>query len=119
MDDFFTFGNYIYQKRRESKRSLREMALEIEITSAYLSELEKGKKTNPSREIMQRIIDILCLDDEEIALFYDLHAKANGIVSQDLPDYITGSGIVRIALLKAKKKSATNKDWQGFIDELE
>jgi transcriptional regulator with XRE-family HTH domain len=119
MEDYFTFGSYISQKRREIKYTLRETALQIGITPVYLSEMENGKKTNPSGEIMQKMIAVLCFCEEETALFYDLHAKANGIVSQDLPGYIMESGIIRKALRKAKKKPATDEDWQGFIDDLE
>jgi transcriptional regulator with XRE-family HTH domain len=114
-----SWGIYIAQKRRESKRTLRETAKQIGITAVYLSEMENGKKTNPSGEIMQKMIAVLCLNEEETALFYDLHAKVNGIVSQDLPEYIMGDDNIRKALRKAKKKPATERDWQGFIDELE
>jgi len=118
MESFLTFGNYISQKRREIKQSLRETAMQIEITAVYLSEMENGKKTNPSREIIKKMISVLYLNEAETALFYDLHAKANGIISQDLPEYIMENGLIRMALRKAKKKSATEKDWQGFIDNL-
>jgi predicted transcriptional regulator len=119
MSDDTSWGRYISQKRRKNKRAAWETAKQIGITAAYMSDIETGKKTNPSREIMQKMIEVLCLDEEEIALFYDLHAKANGIVSQDLPEYIMNSGIIRKAIRKAKKKPATDFDWQGFIDKLE
>jgi transcriptional regulator with XRE-family HTH domain len=119
MDTHITFGGYISQKRRKNRRAAWETAKQIGITAAYLSDMETGKKTNPSREIMQKMIEVLCLDEEETALFYDLHAKANGIVSQDLPEYIMENDIARKAIRKAKKKPATDYDWQGFIDKLE
>jgi len=119
MPNFETFGNFINRKRLEQKVSLRYISLKIGISPVYLSEMENGKKTNPSSEIMRKMISVLCLDEEGTALFFDLHAKANGIISQDLPEYIMGSGIVRKALRKAKKKPATEKNWQDFIDKLD
>jgi transcriptional regulator with XRE-family HTH domain len=118
MNKFMTFGNFISQKRREIKQTLRETALQIGITAVYLSEIENNKKTNPNIKIIQKMIIVLRLDEAETALFFDLHAKANGIISQDLPEYIMESGIVRKALRKAKKKPATEKNWQDFIDDL-
>lgn len=118
MEKYLTFGSNISQKRRELNHTLREAAMQIGITAVYLSEMENGKKTNPSSEIMRKMVSVLCLNEDETAIFYDLHAKANGIVSQDLPEYIMKSGIIRKALRKAKKKPATDKDWQGFIDDL-
>ena len=119
MDNYISWGRYIFQKRRKKNRSLRSVAEQIGISAVYLSKMENGKKTNPSREIMQKLIDILCLSEGETALFYDLHAKANDVISQDLPEYIMSSDIARKALRKAKKKPATDEDWQGLIDKLE
>ena len=80
--------------------------------------MENNKKTNPSEEIIQKMISVFCLNEDEIAVFYDLHAKANGIISQDLPEYIMGSVLARNALRKAKKKPATDDDWHDFIKKL-
>jgi len=114
MEQPLTFGSFISRKRISS---LRETAAQIGICPVYLCELEKGKKTNPSIEIITKLIYVLHLDEEETALLFDLHAKANGIVSQDLPQYIMNNDIVRTALRIARDKPVTEKDWQEFIDK--
>jgi transcriptional regulator with XRE-family HTH domain len=114
-----TFGALINKKRLAQKVSLRKIATQIGISPVYLCEMENGKKTNPSNEILQKMITVLCLNDEETSLFYDLHAKVNGIVSQDLSEYIMESDIIRKILRTAKKKPATDEDWQVFINKIE
>jgi hypothetical protein len=57
-----------------------------------------GKKTNPSPKVLTKIIEVQCESNEDIVTFFDLHAKANGVVSQDLPEYIMSNDIVRSTL---------------------
>jgi len=112
------FGGFIYRKRIENKLNLREVAGKIGISFVYLRELELGKKTNPNREILEKMITALCLSGDEISHFYDLHGNINKVISQDLPEYIMNNDIVRTALRTARDKPATKNDWNDFIDKL-
>ncbi|WP_257132309.1 helix-turn-helix domain-containing protein [Bacillus wiedmannii] len=49
------FGNYIKEKRIEKKLSLREAARLSEMSHPYLSQLENGKNSKPSIEIIQKL----------------------------------------------------------------
>jgi transcriptional regulator with XRE-family HTH domain len=118
MKKMLTFGTFLHYKRKENGYTLRHVADELGITKMYLSELENNKKTNPSIEIMQGLISMYHLGEDEAALFYDLHAKANGIVSCDLTDYIMKKGVVLKAIRTAKKKNAPDADWREFTDRI-
>ena len=59
------------------------------------------------------------LDEEEIALMFDLAGIDRGIDPLDLPDYTLNNAYVRVALRKAKKKCIINKMWRDFIDRIE
>ncbi|PEI37465.1 hypothetical protein CN641_27715 [Bacillus pseudomycoides] len=49
------FGSYIKEKRIEKKLSLREAARLSEMSHPYLSQLENGKNSKPSIEIIQKL----------------------------------------------------------------
>lgn len=118
MKKYSSFGDFIRQKRRKREEPIYKIAAEIGICTVYLSELETGKKTNPNTDIMKKMVTALRLNADETAIFYDLHAKANDIVSQDLSGYIMGNAIVRETLRTARDKLATADDWKEIIDKL-
>ena len=112
MNGSMTFGNFIRKKGREQNGTSCKTAEIVGIAPMYLCDIERDKKTNPSCEVMQKLIAALRLNEEETAFFYDLHAKANGIVSQDLTAYIMENDIIRTFLRMARDKSITESDWE-------
>jgi transcriptional regulator with XRE-family HTH domain len=119
MQNALSFGHFLQNKRLKKGETLQITADKIGIGIMYLSEMENGKKTNPSSKVLAKMIEVLCESNEDIATFFDLHAKANGIVSQDLPEYIMSNDIVRSTLRIARDKPATDADWQEMINRLE
>jgi transcriptional regulator with XRE-family HTH domain len=113
-----TFGGFIAAKRTNNQNNLRATAERIGIGTVYLFELETGRKSNPHPDILLRMTEVLRLSDKDVAIFYDLHAKANDIVSHDLSPYIMNNDIVRRALRAARDKPAARKAWQEFINKL-
>lgn len=64
------FGEKIRELRKKSGTTLKELAEAIEVSSAYLSALEHGKRGRPSWYLVQRIItyfQIIWDDAEELA----------------------------------------------------
>ncbi len=55
-------GEIIRAKREEHNISLGYLAKELGISSGYLSQIENGKKTNPSSEIILKIVELLDID---------------------------------------------------------
>ncbi|HYD78945.1 MAG TPA: helix-turn-helix transcriptional regulator [Paucimonas sp.] len=58
------FGKYMRNLRLEKGLLLKDVADRLQVTSAYLSALEHGKKGIPSKEFVERIINGLALDAE-------------------------------------------------------
>lgn len=51
---------YVLRRLRRSKKmGLRELAKKAKVPPGYLSELERGEKTNPSAAIVQRLAKAL------------------------------------------------------------
>ncbi len=96
----------------------QELAKALGISGAYLSQLERGVRTNPSAELLDKIAKVLCLSKTETETLYDLYAKVSGQVSPDLAAYVSSSEMVRRALRAARDANATEEDWKQFIEQL-
>ena len=102
-----TFGSYVREKRMARGLSLRGLAAKLEVSPVYMSNMENDRRPAPTKEKMDRLIEILglCQADTER-------------VSADLPEYIMERDIVRAALRTAKEVDATDEEWQEFIDRI-
>ena len=75
--DFKTFGNIIFQARKDKELSLKECAALIQkedgnpISFQYLSEIENGRRNPPSEHIMAQLANTL---DIPIEVLY-FHSK--------------------------------------------
>ena len=49
------YRNNIRRIRERNNISLRELAERVGISAGYLSHLERGSRTNPSKEVMENI----------------------------------------------------------------
>lgn len=51
--------NQIKRFRKENDLSINELARRTELTPSYISNLERDKRDNPSKETMERIAEAL------------------------------------------------------------
>lgn len=113
-----TFGEFIIKKRQKKELSARQLAIAVGITPEYMCEIEKGRKSAVSDEIMDKLIHTLLLSEEETELFYDLAAIARKTISADLPEYIMENELVRAAIRTAKKNKIPDEKWEKFIRDI-
>ena len=114
-----TFGAFLVAKRKEREIPSLQVAEFLGISPSYYSDIEKGRRNPPSeRENLAKIVRLLNLQGDDLALFYDLAGKARDEAPPDLPDYINENQVVRVALRLAKD-TGSNEDWQRFINDLE
>jgi XRE family transcriptional regulator, master regulator for biofilm formation len=59
-------GRMLKALRTSKDMGLRELADKAEVPFGYLSELERGKKTNPSLAVLQRLARALGVKLEEL-----------------------------------------------------
>lgn len=114
-----TFGEFIAQKRKEKRISLRKMANQLSCSAVYLSDVEKGKRNPPDRNRLQILISVLELSQEEKRLFFDLVGTTRGIVAPDIADYLIAKPYMNKILRQAIELHATQEDWQMFLSGLE
>ena len=117
MDDIFSFGKFITDKRKKLGITLRGMSAELGIAPAYLSDIEKGRRYPPDMDRLIQIAEILKLTEDEKHTMFDLAGEGKNTIAPDLPEYIMSSKKVRVALRKAREV-AMEEDWDEFIEKL-
>ena len=113
------FGELVKEYR--GKKTLKELSDEIGITSAYLSDIEKGNRF-PSKDKLDKLIKAFNLKNKEKDKFYDLAAKESPNkykVSGDIAEYIMKNEHLRNFIRVAKAKKLNNSFWKNKTKELE
>ena len=57
------FGQYLRSVRQSKKISIRQLAKAVSKTPTYISDIEKGNNKPPERELLDRIIAALQLEE--------------------------------------------------------
>lgn len=120
------FGEFVSERRKEKKISLRRMAELLDLSPAYWSDIEKGRRNPPNINKLQEIAKLLGLSHDELDEMIDMASEDRDEIPMDLPDYIKESNLARTALRKARKmdevegkSGVTEKAWKDFIKALE
>ena len=115
-----TFGGFIREKRLAVKINLRKLADILEISPAFLSDIENDHRYPPDKEKIYKIAEVLELSKEDTDLLFDLAAgnKKNS-VSPDIADYIMAQEKSRVALRMARDMGAGEEEWEKIIQILE
>ncbi len=112
-----TFGEFIRIRREELGKTLRGLAAELEITPAYLSDIEKGNRPAPEK-FLDKFINLLAIPANRMNDFYDLAGKSRNNQYPDLNEYIGEKDIARVALRRARDMDISDERWQAFIDDI-
>ncbi len=112
------FGEYIARKRVEKGITLRKMADMLGCSAPFLSDVERDRRNPFEMDKLERLSQILGLDQEEKATMLDLAGKKRNSVAPDLPDYIMQRGYVSAALRTARDLDAGEKEWMEFVRRL-
>ncbi|NEZ47289.1 helix-turn-helix transcriptional regulator [Clostridium niameyense] len=120
------FGEFVSERRKEKKISLRKMAELLDLSPAYWSDIEKGRRNPPNINKLQEIANILDLSHDELDEMIDMASEDRDEIPMNLPDYIKENNLARTALRKARKmdevegkSGVTEKAWKDFIKALE
>lgn len=114
-----TFGEFISLKRKEKRITLKAMAEELEISTPYMSDVEKGRRYSFDLDKLEKIAKILNMSEDEKNEMMDLAGKQREEVAPDLPEYINSTPAVSVALRKARDLNLGEKEWYEFIEKLE
>jgi len=113
-----TFGEFIKTKREERLMSQRRFAERIGISPVYVSYFETGQRNAPKNEILQKIAEVLNLNDPEknkmLFLAAQTHYK-NG-VHHELAGYLFENEYAKDTLRLAQECQITDEDWRFFTN---
>lgn len=110
------FGEYVKQKRETLKMTMRDFAEKIQISPAYLCDIEKGNRKPPVK-YLQKIAEVLqIIDSDELNLFYDSAGVSKDGQHSDINNYIDGLPSARMALRTAKDNHYTDEDWLRLVE---
>ncbi len=113
-----SFSGYITAMRKRSGISLREMAARLDISPAYYSDVEKGRRYPLGLHRLEQFGRIAGMERQEIERMLDLAGAARGTVAPDIAGYIAGHESAVKTLRLARNLGAKNADWDCFADML-
>ena len=113
-----SFGEFLSAKRVEHDLTLREMARKLEISAAFLSDVEKNRTAPLTKDRLDAVAEILHFTADEKTTMFDLAGKQRNTVAPDLPEYIMGRSYVAAALRTARDLNASEAEWLKFVEDL-
>ena len=115
-----TFGTFIKEKRLEKGINLRKLAELLVLAPAYISDIENGNRNSPSPDKMEKLVELLGLNEDERNEMYDLAAKdSDNTVAPDISEYVKSNDAVRVALRKARNLNLGEQEWLKIIEKME
>lgn len=115
-----TFGIFVRLKRKEQGITLRNFANEIGISPVYESNIEKGIRTAPNGETVEKIAKVLSLDIEDKNKLFDLASETKNDITipYDICCYINDNRVVKNAIRLALEKNVSLEKWKEFISSI-
>lgn len=111
------FGSYLRKVRSLKNISLRQLAKELNITPAYLSDIENSNNKPPDKVLLMRIIELLDVSSYPQVKWnlYDLAAKARNDIPMDVKEYILNNIEILEVIREIKEKEQTVSELRNLI----
>lgn len=109
------FGEYVKQRREKLGKTMRGLAAEIEISPAYLCDIENGNRKAPERFLDRFVKALKITDPDELNGFYDLAGVSQNGRHSDINTYIDALPSARMALRTARDRNFTDQDWLELV----
>ena len=113
-----SFGELLTQLREKKDKTLRELARAIGVSAPFLSDVEKGRRSALTAERIDKVAEVLQLDQDERNELFDAAGKQKNSIPPDLPDYIMEHEFVSAALRTARDLDASEEEWKRFVEDL-
>ena len=104
------FGQFIIKQRMLRNVTCQQLAKRIGISTAYLSQLERGIRINPDSQLLLKIAHVLNLSVEDSNTLFDLYAEVSGHLPPDITDYL----IAKLSPITHKDKPLTESEAQLY-----
>lgn len=108
------FGSYLRALRHERNVGQRELARAVGVSASYLNDIENHKRSAPRAAIIERIAEILKVEDTDI---HDLAGRSRGTLPTDLQGVVARSPAM-ISLLRKISEYNFAEDEIGEIEAI-
>lgn len=113
-----SFGQFIRQRREELGKTVRGFAAELDITPAYLSDIEKGNRYAP-KNYLDKLKEVLKISEDDEQEFEDLASVSRGSSFEDINCYLGKTRMARVALRRARDSQISDDEWEKFIKDID
>lgn len=110
------FGVYVRGRREELDMTLRDFANSMNLTGAYISDIENGNRYAPLKYLNQ-VATILQIEDEEMNAFYDI-AGCTHSNWPDINEYLASMPNARKAIRLAKSQNMSGEEFLAIVESL-
>ncbi len=104
------FGDFVRNKRKELRIGLREFAIKLDLSAAFISKMEIGDFKPPKEENIKKMARILKVNEDELL------ARA-GKISSDLQEIISKKPKLYASLLRKAKHHQIEKCLEDLGEE--
>ena len=110
------FGEFVKQRRESLGKTQKGFATEVEISPAYLSDIENGNRRAPEKYLARFAKALNITSQDDLNEFYDMAGISQKGQHSDINTYIDDKPSARLALRTAMDKDWTDEDWRDLID---
>ena len=113
------FGQYLRSVRQAKKISIRQLSKAVSKTPTYISDIEKGNNKPPEKELLDRIIAELHLEEfpDIRNKLYDLAAKERKDVPADIKEYLMENESI-LKIIRTAKESPNEKQIWAKVSQI-
>ena len=111
-----TFGEFVKQRRESLGKTQKGFAMEVEISPAYLSDIENGNRRAPEKYLERFAKALAITTPEDLNEFYDMAGVSQKGQHSDINLYIDDKPSARRAFRTAMDEGWTDDDWRELID---
>ena len=116
-----TFGSYIRALRETNNISLRTLAETLQISPAYLSDIERDKRCAPAiaSSLPEKIMRELGLEEDagntQYHRYCDLAGESRGYSYEEINRYLALQPVLRQAIRLAEERGLDDAFWRDVI----
>ena len=116
-------SNYFYLRTRIWTNAVSvslsgSFAAELDITPAYLSDIEKGNRYAP-KNYLDKLKEVLKISEDDEQEFEDLASVSRGSSFEDINCYLGKTRMARVALRRARDSQISDDEWEKFINDID
>ena len=116
-----TFGSYIRALRETNNISLRTLAETLQISAAYLSEIERGTRCAPAiaTGLPKKMMEELGIEedagDTQYHRYCDLAGESRGYSYEEINRYLATQPVLRQVIRLAEQTGKDDAFWRDVI----